>query len=49
MDEVLSLKDDEGLRALAARHPEDVLESDTDDASVLRDIDTQDDYMNEIR
>lgn len=48
MDEVLNLKDEEGLRALASRHPEDVLESDTDDASVLRDIDTQEDYMNEI-
>jgi len=48
MDEVLSLSDSEGLRALAERHPEDVLESDTDDPSVLRDIDTQEDYMNEI-
>lgn len=47
-DEVLTLPEDEGLRALAARHPEDVLESDTDDSSVLRDIDTQEDYMNEI-
>lgn len=47
-DEVLNLPEDEGLRALAARHPEDVLESDTDDSSVLRDIDTQEDYMNEI-
>lgn len=48
LDEVLSLPDSEGLRALAERHPEDVLESETDDASVLRDIDTQEDYMNEI-
>lgn len=48
LDEVLSLPDREGLRALAERHPEDVLESETDDASVLRDIDTQEDYMNEI-
>ena len=48
MDEVLSLSDSEGLRALAERHPDDVLESDTDDPSVLRDIDTQEDYMNEI-
>jgi molybdenum cofactor cytidylyltransferase len=48
MDEVLSLPDSEGLRALAERHPEDVLESETDDSSVLRDIDTQEDYMNEI-
>lgn len=48
IDEVLNLQEGEGLRALAARHPEDVLESETDDASVLRDIDTQEDYMNEI-
>jgi molybdenum cofactor cytidylyltransferase len=48
IDEVLSLADSEGLRALSERHPEDVLESDTDDPSVLRDIDTQEDYMNEI-
>lgn len=47
-DEVLNLPEDEGLRALAAKHPEDVMESDTDDSSVLRDIDTQEDYMNEI-
>ncbi|MDX9729667.1 MAG: nucleotidyltransferase family protein [Bacteroidales bacterium] len=47
-DEVLNLPDGEGLRALADRHQEDVLESDTDDSSVLRDIDTQEDYMNEI-
>ena len=47
-DEVLNLSEEEGLRALAARHPEDVLESETDDSSVLRDIDTQEDYMNEI-
>jgi molybdenum cofactor cytidylyltransferase len=47
-DEVLSLPEGEGLRALAAKHPEDVMESDTDDSSVLRDIDTQEDYMNEI-
>jgi len=47
-DEVLNLPEGEGLRALAAMHPEDVLEAETDDSSVLRDIDTQEDYMNEI-
>ncbi len=47
-DEVLNLPEGEGLRVLAVRHPEDVLESDTDDSSVLRDIDTLEDYMNEI-
>lgn len=48
MDEVLSLPDGEGLRVLAERHPDDVLVSDTDDPSVIRDIDTREDYMNEI-
>lgn len=48
MDEVLSLQEGEGLRVLAERHPEDVQESETDDPSVLRDIDTHEDYMNEI-
>jgi len=47
-EEILSLPDGEGLRALAERHPGDVLESDTDDPSVIRDIDTREDYMNEI-
>ena len=48
LDEVLSLPGEDGLRVLADRHPDDVLEADTDDPSVLRDIDTQEDYMNEI-
>ena len=48
LEEVLSLPEEAGLRALAERHPDDVLESDTDDPSVLRDIDTREDYMNEI-
>ena len=48
LEEVLSLPEEAGLRALAERHPDDVLESDTADPSVLRDIDTQEDYMNEI-
>ena len=48
-EEVMSLPEDEGLRALAARNPEDVLEAETDDPSVLRDIDTRDDYLNELK
>jgi molybdenum cofactor cytidylyltransferase len=47
-DEVLNLPESDGLRALSSMHPEDVQESDTDDSSVLRDIDTQEDYINEI-
>jgi molybdenum cofactor cytidylyltransferase len=48
LEEVINLPDEKGLRVLAERHHDDVLESDTDDPSVLRDIDTQEDYMNEI-
>lgn len=47
--EVLSLPEEEGLRTLAARHPDDVHEAETDDPSVLRDIDTREDYLNELK
>ena len=47
-EEVMTLPDIEGLRALAARHPGDVLEAATEDPSVLRDIDTREDYLNEL-
>ncbi len=46
--EVMSLPESKGLRTLAERHPDDVMEAETDDPSVLRDIDTQQDYMNEL-
>ncbi len=46
--EVMSLPESKGLRALAERHPDDVMEAETDDPSVLRDIDTQQEYMNEL-
>jgi len=46
--EVLTLPENDGLRALADNHPDDVLEAETDDPSVLRDIDTREDYLNEI-
>lgn len=47
-DEVMDLPEDEGLRVLAARHPGDVFEAVTEDPSVLRDIDTRNDYLNEL-
>ncbi|MDF1561387.1 MAG: nucleotidyltransferase family protein, partial [Bacteroidales bacterium] len=47
-EEVMTLPENEGLRALAARYPGDVFEAETDDPSVLRDIDTRDDYLNEL-
>jgi molybdenum cofactor cytidylyltransferase len=46
--EVMSLPGSIGLRALAERYPDDVMQAETDDPSVLRDIDTQQDYMNEL-
>ncbi len=48
-EEVMSLPESEGLRALAARNPADVFEASTEDQSVLRDIDTHDDYMDELK
>ena len=47
-DEVLDLPDEKGLRELVQRHPDDLLEVKAGDSAVLRDIDTPDDYMNEI-
>ncbi|MFZ2287052.1 MAG: nucleotidyltransferase family protein [Bacteroidales bacterium] len=47
--EVMSLPDGKGLRALAELHPEDIMESETDDPAVLRDIDTQQEYINELK
>ncbi|MFN2313439.1 MAG: NTP transferase domain-containing protein, partial [Bacteroidales bacterium] len=46
--EIMSLPESKGLRTLAERHHDDVMEAETDDPSVLRDIDTQQDYMNEL-
>lgn len=47
-EEVMTLPDSEGLRVLAARHPGDVFEAATEDSAVLRDIDTREDYLNEL-
>jgi molybdenum cofactor cytidylyltransferase len=38
----------EGLRGLARRFPEDVLEVDSPEPGILRDFDTYDDYLEEI-
>jgi len=48
-EEVMALPENEGLRALAARYPGDVFEAETDDPSVVRDIDTREDYLNELK
>lgn len=48
-DEVLHLEGPDGLRGLALRHPDDVLEAETGTPSILKDIDTREDYLNELR
>ena len=47
-DEVNKLNPDEGLRMLAHKFPVDVLEVETDDPAILKDIDTPEDYRNEL-
>ncbi len=46
--EIMTLDDSEGLRVLALKHPGDVKEIETDNPSILKDIDTAEDYRNEI-
>ena len=48
-DEVFNLDDHEGLRALTHRHPDDILEVETNDPGILRDIDTYDEYKEELK
>jgi molybdenum cofactor cytidylyltransferase len=48
-NEVMSLRQEEGLRALSASFQDDVLEVNMDDPAILRDIDTMEDYINELK
>ncbi|HEX2970541.1 MAG TPA: nucleotidyltransferase family protein [Bacteroidales bacterium] len=48
MMEVEKLNTEEGLRALAIMHPDDVSEVETNDPGILKDFDTYDDYLREI-
>ncbi|MCK7489861.1 MAG: nucleotidyltransferase family protein [Anaerotruncus sp.] len=43
-DEVLALDPADGLRRLMRAHPEDIAEVEVDDANILRDLDTPEDY-----
>jgi len=43
-DEVLALDPADGLRRLMRTHPEDIAEVEVDDANILRDLDTPEDY-----
>jgi molybdenum cofactor cytidylyltransferase len=47
-DEIINLDDPEGLKGLLRRHPDDLLEVATENPSVLKDIDTMEDYNNHI-
>jgi molybdenum cofactor cytidylyltransferase len=48
-DEVMKLKPEEGLRGLAMKFPDKVLEMKVNDPAILRDIDTMDDYISELK
>jgi molybdenum cofactor cytidylyltransferase len=47
-DEIEKLDSNDGLRSLSSLFSEDVLEIAIDDPGILRDIDTQDEYIKEI-
>jgi molybdenum cofactor cytidylyltransferase len=47
-DEIINLDEPDGLRGLLRKHPDDLLEVETENSSVLMDIDTKEDYLNEI-
>lgn len=47
-EEIEKLEDEEGLRGLARKYPEDVLEVDVNLPGILMDIDTPEDYLNAI-
>jgi len=46
--EIMALDESEGLRVLALNHPGDVKEIETDNPLILKDIDTAEDYRNEL-
>ena len=48
-DEIAGLDQSGTLRDLVHKHPDDVLEIEVRSESVLKDIDTQEDYLNELK
>jgi CTP:molybdopterin cytidylyltransferase MocA len=48
VNEVEKLSNEEGLRSLAEEHSTDVLEVSVNNPEILRDIDTQEDYIREL-
>jgi molybdenum cofactor cytidylyltransferase len=47
-DEIISLDGPEGLKELINRHPDDLLEVETGNPEILTDIDTEEEYLNEL-
>jgi molybdenum cofactor cytidylyltransferase len=47
-DEILAQYDEVGLRGLLKAHPEEILEIEVEDAAVLADMDTPEDYRREL-
>jgi molybdenum cofactor cytidylyltransferase len=47
--EIGSLDPEVGLRQLLDRHPQDILEEPVDDPTILRDLDTPEDYVRETK
>ncbi|MCU0366946.1 MAG: nucleotidyltransferase family protein [Bacteroidales bacterium] len=47
-EEIYGLAGPDGLRGLLKKHPEDILEVESLHSSVLKDIDTHEDYLNEV-
>jgi len=48
-NEILSMTKEESLRDLLRTHPDDIYEVNTNSPEILRDIDTMEDYENEIK
>ncbi len=47
-EEIMNLNGQEGLRELAKRYADDLLEIETENPSILKDIDTEEEYINEL-
>jgi molybdenum cofactor cytidylyltransferase len=47
-DEILTLDESDGMRGFLRRHLDDILEVDTVNPSILKDIDTREEYLDEI-
>jgi molybdenum cofactor cytidylyltransferase len=48
-DEIMNFRQGNTLRKIIENHPADIEEVETGSSSVLKDIDTPDDYMNELK